>query len=101
MTNNPRQSAAFLKGQLRPVPPVSKKRLAQLIKDLDSERFPIRRRAQGELAKFGPLAKAALIKALANRPSTEASRQIKDLLKKLETSVLSADTVRTLRAIEV
>jgi RNA polymerase sigma factor (sigma-70 family) len=94
-------SVAFLAQQLRPVPRVKDERLTRLLADLDSDRFETRERAARELQRLGEQAEPALRKALASKPSLEASRRLRALLDQVESRTLSAEQLHALRAVEV
>jgi RNA polymerase sigma factor (sigma-70 family) len=65
-----------LREALRPVPPVDRERLGQLMKDLDADEFAVRERATDELAKLGDAAEEALREALKKgTPSAELKRR--------------------------
>ncbi len=94
-------AVAFLKEQLRSVPPVKTARLAQLIADLDSDTFAVRRRATNDLQELGELAETALREALEAQPSPEARQRVERLLERLDAATLKPEQLRTLRAVEV
>jgi hypothetical protein len=75
--------------------------LAQLIADLDDNRFAVRQRASAELAKLGELAGPALEQVLKDRPSLEVQNRVERLLEKLSNQTLSPEALRALRAVEV
>jgi hypothetical protein len=96
------QSVAFLKERLRPVSPVAAKAIATWIADLDSEQFATRSKAETELEKLEELAEPALRRALREGPSLlELRRRLEALLTRLEGPIVSAETLRRLRASEV
>jgi RNA polymerase sigma factor (sigma-70 family) len=80
----PGQAVPYVAGRLGPVVPADAGRVARLIRDLDSEQFPVRERASEELGKLGMAAGPALRKALADGPSPEARRRIHQLLDRLQ-----------------
>jgi WD40 repeat protein len=94
-------TVAFLARQVRPVSAVEQERLTRLIADLDSDRFETREHASVELRGLSEQAEPALRKALAARPSLEASRQLRSLLERVENRTFSAEQLHALRAIEV
>jgi hypothetical protein len=94
-------AVAFLAQRLRPAPRVEAERLAGLIADLDSDRFETRERASAELQQLGEQAEPALRKAMAAKPSLEASRRLRALLDRVERRMLSAEQLHALRAVEV
>src|SRR5262249_6852669 len=59
---SPLQAVPFLQQRLRPPKAVEEQRLAQLIRDLDSDHFAVRTQATEELQKIGELAEPALRK---------------------------------------
>lgn len=99
----PKQALPFLQTRLRPIPTPDPKRVAQLLADLDSERFKVRTKARAELAELGETVAQPLHAAADKRPSIEVVRQVKELLEKLKTEkrTPSAERVRSLRAVEV
>jgi hypothetical protein len=91
----------FLKGRLKPVPPLDSKRIDQWLTDLDSRDFNTREQAAKGLQEAGELALPALEKKLTEKTvSLEARRRMGALLENTKT-VLSADELRQVRAIEV
>jgi hypothetical protein len=72
----------FLQDKLRPVREPPPDRLARLLQDLDSERYPVRVQATQELARFGEGAGPYLRKALARNPPLEVRRRVESLLAK-------------------
>lgn len=64
--------------------PVDPKKLAQLIADLDSEKFAVRQQATADLEKLATSAEAELQKALEKKPSLEVTRRLEDILLKVE-----------------
>ncbi|HEV3260479.1 MAG TPA: sigma-70 family RNA polymerase sigma factor [Gemmataceae bacterium] len=101
LTAGPGQAVPFLRKRLRPAEPVDEPRLARLIADLDSERFPVRERATAALEKLGDLAEPALRRTLVKAPSAEVGRRVQQLLEKLESGLPTGDRLRALRAVMV
>jgi WD40 repeat protein len=97
----PQQSVSFFRRHMQPAAPVDAKRLAQLIADLDSNRFEVRQQATGELRKLGEPAEPAMRDALAGQPTPEARRRLEQLTAELAGPVTAPDALRALRAIEV
>jgi hypothetical protein len=60
LTATPGPTVAFLKERVRPVAAPDPQRLAQLLTELDSERFTVRKQAMEALEKWGELAEPAL-----------------------------------------
>jgi hypothetical protein len=96
----PQQAVPFLDQRLRPLAPVAAQQLAQLIADLDSDRFTVRQRATEELERLAELAEPVLRKALAGEPSPEMRRRVGRLLQQLGWPVKSPERLRALRAVE-
>jgi RNA polymerase sigma factor (sigma-70 family) len=94
------EAVARLRDRLRPVAAADARRVARLIADLDSEKFPVRERATAELAELGELAAPALRKALAGAPSAEQRRRLEGVLARLDAARLPRETLRRVRAVE-
>jgi RNA polymerase sigma factor (sigma-70 family) len=94
---SPTQATQFLGRHLKPVPPADPKRLAEAVRDLDSEQFAVRQRATQELERLGPMAEPGLRKVVAGQPSAEVLRRVNQLLARLE----GPERLRSLRAVEV
>jgi len=100
----PVQAVPFLKKRLRPAAPLKpdqELRLRQLIRALDDRRFAIREKAGQEVIALGPAAVPALKQALNDKPSAEARRRLEPLLEALSGTVLSAEQMQGLRAVDV
>jgi RNA polymerase sigma factor (sigma-70 family) len=80
----PSEAVPFLKKQIRARPFASPKMLDQLIANLDSDRFAVRKKATAELERLGEAAEGALKKASRGTTSVEVVRRAKEILKKLE-----------------
>jgi RNA polymerase sigma factor (sigma-70 family) len=102
LLRSPPQVVSFLKDRLRLIEPVSAEKIAAWIADLDSDRFPVRSKAERELEKLEERAEPALRRALRERPaSLELRRRLEGLLKRLEGPITSTETLRQVRAVEV
>jgi hypothetical protein len=102
MVGAPQQSVPFLKEHLKPITPVDSEKLDQLIADLDSNRFAVRKKATEQLEKFAELAKQALKKAKDKNPSLEVRQRIEQILAKVEgPTITTPETLRSIRAVEV
>ncbi|MBI3822522.1 MAG: hypothetical protein HY289_07570, partial [Planctomycetes bacterium] len=97
----PKETRAFFKERIRPIPIVDAKRLDQLLIDLHSNQFAVRQRANDELEKLDGQARSALEKALQDDPAVETRRRIETLLQRLEPPISAPHLLRNLRAIEV
>jgi RNA polymerase sigma factor (sigma-70 family) len=94
----PEQAVPFLHKHLSPVPRPDAKAVAQLIADLDSEKFQVRQKATEELSKLGDAAAPALRQALESKPSLEMRRRLQQLLD--QTRDWTAERLRDHRAIQ-
>jgi RNA polymerase sigma factor (sigma-70 family) len=99
LVQSPEDGVALLAKHLRPVPTATPERLARLIADLDSDRFPVREKATRDLEELGEGAEAALRKVQTGRSSAEVRRRVGQLLARLEDG--NPEQLRTLRALEV
>lgn len=97
----PRQTVPFLQNTLEKMPLLDEGRLAQWIRDLDSDRFSVRQQATAQLAALGSVAEPALQKVLENKPSLEVHRRVEDILKQIGQRQLTAEQLRIIRAVEV
>jgi WD40 repeat protein len=97
----PESVVPYLRERLKPVPTVDTRRIAQLIADLDSDSFDVRKQATAELEKVGELAETALEQVLAGQPSLEVRQRAEALLDRLRMAVTSPEQLRQLRAVEV
>ena len=97
----PKQALPMLKERVKPADAPDVAKIDQWIRDLDSTNFPKRTTAIQELEKLGELALPALRKVLASSAPLETRRRVEPLIEKLTTGTLTAEQVRTIRAIEV
>ena len=95
------KTIAFFKDRLHAATPPPADKINQLIADLDSEQFAVRKKAGEELHKSGPNAAPLIRKALEGDPSPEARKRLEETLAKLTAPTASGETLRSLRAIEV
>jgi RNA polymerase sigma factor (sigma-70 family) len=96
---SPTRTIAYLKQHLQPVPELDAKHVAQLIAELDSERFAVRSAATKELATLGERVLPALRQALQDKPSLEARQRLERLL--VRQRVPPSELLRVLRAVWV
>jgi WD40 repeat protein len=101
LVDSPKESLPFLKERIRPAEKVDDNKVAELIKDLNSEEFEARKLASEELSKLGELVEPALRKRLEEKPELEVQTRIEELLAKLEKPVTSPEIMSALRMIEV
>jgi hypothetical protein len=95
---DPARTVPYLRQQLRPIAAPAGKRVADLLRDLDSDDFNARDTAMRELEKIGDVLLAALRKALAATPTLEARRRLQKLVDKLD--AMTESRLRVIRAIE-
>jgi hypothetical protein len=93
------RAVALCRDRLRPPPAADTSRIENWIRDLDSDRFAVRKQAADELARCVEAAEPALRPALARQQTLEVRRRLEQLLDRLTN--LSPDALRGLRAIEV
>ncbi len=98
----PADALPYLATKLQPAIRADPKRVDELIRDLDSDRFAERERASRELEKLGETATALCRKALADDLTAEARQRIEAFLKKQEQERLtpSPQRLRIVRALE-
>jgi hypothetical protein len=99
LIGSPEQAVMLIKERVKPATPADPKRLAQLLADLESDRFQVRGKAQAELEGLGELAESALRWALTQDPPLDLRQRAKRLLRML--SVPTAGQMRDLRAVEL
>jgi RNA polymerase sigma factor (sigma-70 family) len=98
----PKPTVAWLRDHLKPAGEAELKKVAGWVADLDSDTFETREKATRELAKAGELARPALEKTLAGRPSQEMRRRAQELLARLKSAEeLTPEALRQVRAVEV
>jgi WD40 repeat protein len=95
---DPIRAVPYLRQQLRPITAPDEKRVAGLVRDLDSEDFKVRDAAMRDLEKTGDVVLAALRKAAAGKPSLETRRRIEQLVDELDS--MNQTRLRSIRAIE-
>jgi RNA polymerase sigma factor (sigma-70 family) len=97
----PKVAVELLGQRLRRAGATAPERVAHLLRDLDSDRFAVRRDAAAELAKLGDLAGPALRKAYKEASSLEVRRRLDLLLARLDGPVTLPEALRALRAVEL
>jgi WD40 repeat protein len=98
---DPTQVVAFIGARLHPVKAADPDLVRQLITRLDDDTFPVRDGASRGLEQLGELALPVLRITLAETRSAEVRRRAEELLRKLDTFVLSGEALRSWRALEV
>jgi WD40 repeat protein len=99
LSRSGKQALSWMRQHLQPVPAADVKELAQLVADLDDDRFQVREKATLRLAELDERASPALRKALTGHPSAEVKRRAESLLKQAEK--LSPNRLRITRCVEV
>ncbi len=94
-----KETLTFLQQQIRPAAGPDAQRIAQMLADLDDNKFAVREKASDELAKLGELALPALQKTLAGQPTPEVRYRVEILLAKLSTP--TPERLRVQRAVMV
>jgi hypothetical protein len=94
-------TTGLLRTRLQQVSLPAPGRIPQLIHDLDSDLYPVRKMATEELLLLGDVAEAALGQALAKQPSLEVHHRISGLLTQVEKGTPAPERLRALRAIEL
>ena len=89
----------FLSERLKPAPAIDDKRVRKLITDLDADQFAVRQSASEKLARWGHLARPALLEALDDKPSNESRKRLMELLAR--TKVVAGEELQAIRAVEV
>jgi WD40 repeat protein len=101
LAGSPKEAVLYLGERLRPVPIADRKRVQQLIKDLDSEEFRMREKATRELVNLGEGATEECARALDGKPSLEARRRLTRITASLKALWKpSAEGLRIIRAVE-
>jgi WD40 repeat protein len=96
----PQQAVGLFKGRLRPAADKSV-RIAQLIAQLDDDKFAVRDAASKQLTTLGSEAEPALLRALEQKPSLEKRRRIDNFLDRPRMLVRDPEVLQGMRAIEV
>jgi hypothetical protein len=96
----PKDAVPFLKARLKPAAPLDRKRVQELIGQLDAD-FEVREAAAKELLQLGEQVVPALDKALAGKLPLETNRRLEDLRGKLTGLLLQGQRLRAYRAVEV
>lgn len=98
LRQHPKKAVALLQQKLHAIEPANPQQLSRLIKDLDSEQFAARSRAERDLQQLGEAAMPAIQSALASKPSLEMRQRMERTLEHVRNSPA---TIQRLRAVEV
>jgi hypothetical protein len=104
LSRSPAQALPLLAARLAPAAAPAAPdgaHIARLVAELDDNQFPVRQRAEAELARLGAHAAPALRRALQGGPSAELKRRAGRLLARLRDPTLPPEELRALRAVEV
>jgi hypothetical protein len=80
----PWQAVPLLERHLQPVPRADARQIADVLRNLDSDQFPLRDQAAKQLERMGEAAEPALRRVLAGEASEEVRRRVARLLDRLE-----------------
>jgi hypothetical protein len=99
----PEATLPLLRAHLRPAERVrlDAKKVERLIAQLDDDEFVVRDRATRDLEEIGVPVRAALVKALAGRPSVEQKKRLQGLLDRLARDSRWREKLRPGRVLEV
>ncbi len=97
----PEQSVDLLRKRLQPASNSNIERISALIDDTNNVQYAVRQAASIQLEKLGEEAEPQLLRAIRKPVSLESRRRAERALKKIERGGLSADTLRSLRSVEV
>jgi WD40 repeat protein len=100
LTKTPRETVAYIAGQLTPAVAPDPRKVEGLIDDLNSQTFAVREKAQQELVKLGGLAGSALKKRLKADPSLETRQRVEKLVHRLLGPLTLPEHLRAVRAVE-
>ncbi len=100
LASTPKLAVPFLRKSLPPATETEQKQVDQLVADLGSKEFNVRKKAEEELSKLGLRARPALRLALDKKPSLDLSQRLETLLRALEDRNLNPDEARVIRAVE-
>lgn len=102
LTANPDQALPLIERQLKILVKLDDpERIDRLIADLDSNIFTVRNLARRELMAIGNLARPALVRALANKPTLETRRSIDYVMDRIDPINPPPAWLRSLRTVEV
>ena len=91
----------YLLAKAKPAPAADAKKVEQALADLDSGTFTVREKAMKDLEALGVLAAAALERKLKDNLSLEARRRTETLLQRLDDRSVTAEELRSVRAVAV
>jgi len=104
MLATPAASLAYLKEHIHPATAkIDPAAIARLIRDLESEKLSVRKKAADDLTGFDESAEPFFKKTLANNPTLEVRRRLEQLLRRIDDERLnpSPARLRVIRAVEL
>jgi WD40 repeat protein len=101
LTAVPEQTLALIRDRLRPAAVTDIERIAAMISDTGHVQFAVREKASEGLSQLGEEAEPHLMKAMYHPTSAETRRRAERLLRNLENSGLTGETLRAARAVEL
>jgi hypothetical protein len=100
LVRSPEKTIPFFQAHLHPAIAPDRDIVAQLLRDLNSDRFAVRSKATQELERFGELIESALNEALAAKQPLESRQRIDRLLSRLKGPITMPAKLREIRAVE-
>lgn len=94
----PEETAAFLKGRLRPAK-IDREQILKLVADLGHDQFAVREKSYRELEQLGPDAQVVFRESLANAPTFEVRKRLETLEGRSPMPVRSPEMRRVVRAV--
>lgn len=100
LASNPLGAVELLQQRLRPVPIVGAATFDRIVADLEDEKFLTRERAASELDKLGRIGVVAIRARALKAQSREAKLRLTQYLERYDSPKLTADELRSVRALE-
>jgi RNA polymerase sigma factor (sigma-70 family) len=97
----PNGAVAWIKDRVKPAAAVGRKRIEELVRQLDDSAFAVREQATKDLLEIGEQAVPALDRALAANPMLEMKRRLEVVRGKLADMILRGERLRAYRAVEI
>jgi RNA polymerase sigma factor (sigma-70 family) len=96
-----REAVALIGQRLRPAAAATPRRVAALLKDLDSQKEEVHQRAEADLELLGQPALAHLRQALTQKPGARLRKRLEELIRNIDGPTIGPSTLRAFRALEV
>jgi len=100
LASNPSGAVELLQQRLRPVPTIGAATFDRIVADLEDEKFLTRERAASELDKLGRIGVVAIRARALKAQSREAKLRLTQYLERYDSPKLTADELRSVRALE-